>query len=315
VFRVEADGSITVLHSFDGADGSQLPTGLIVGADGWLYGTTQYGGPRQRGEVFKISTSGEFVILHAFAADLDGGEGWPASRLVQDAEGNFFGALCDNHVLPGAVFKMTPDGAVSIVHKFRDDGDGNCPDALVLGPDGTLFGTTAFTNDAYGGTVFAIPAGGGKLRVLHTFTCETDGCQPYGLLVTGPDKALYGAAPLGGAAGTGTLYRVGAEGAFSVIHEFGDDKLGAFPQGGLARDEHGTLYSTTEFGGRNGGGVVFSMTRDGVSHVLHAFGPREPANGLNPVSSPLLLPGGLLYGTTLDGGAGGGTVWLVRLGR
>jgi uncharacterized repeat protein (TIGR03803 family) len=38
VFRVEADGSITVLHSFNGKDGYTLPSGLIVGADGCLYG-------------------------------------------------------------------------------------------------------------------------------------------------------------------------------------------------------------------------------------------------------------------------------------
>ena len=287
VFRVESDGTITVLHVFDGTDGSQLPTGLVVGADGWLYGTTQFGGgPDGRGVVFKISTAGEFVLLHTFSKNLDGGQGWPSGRMVQDAQGNFFGTLCQNHVLPGALFKMTPDGSVTIVHRFQDQGDGSCPDALAMGPDDTIYGTTAYTNDDYGGTLFSYPAAGGRLRTLHTFVCASDGCQPYGLLAIGPDKAIYGAAPLGGTDGVGTVYRVGYNGNFSVIYNFTNGgALGQIPQGGLTQDATGTLYSTTEFGGRNGGGVVFAMTRNGTGHVLHAFGRAKSANGYNPVSS------------------------------
>jgi uncharacterized repeat protein (TIGR03803 family) len=212
---------------------------------------------------------------------------------------------------------MTPDGTVTLVHKFHNDGDGECPNSLVIGPDGTtLFGTTRFTTDAYyGGTAFAIAEPGGKLRVQHTFVCET-GCNPSGLLVTGPDKALYGTTSNGGTLGAGTVYRLAPHGEFSVLHNFFDgDPIGVNPAGGLTRDEHGRLYGTTQLGGRYGAGVVFSITRDGVGHVLHAFDIGQPGDGFWPVAAPLLLPGGLLYGTTLSGGNGGGTVWLVRSGR
>jgi uncharacterized repeat protein (TIGR03803 family) len=56
VFRLDTNGKETVLHTFsDGADGG-VPDGLLLGADGNIYGTTAIGGGSHNvGVIFKIS--------------------------------------------------------------------------------------------------------------------------------------------------------------------------------------------------------------------------------------------------------------------
>ena len=244
------------------------------------------------------------MVVHAFTRAADHGAGNPSGPLVQDAEGNFYGTLGTGggHARRGAVFRMNPAGAIKLLHVFADHGDGAYPDALVIGRN-VLYGTTAYTGGTYGGTLFSLTRGG-KFNVLHTFDCASSGCQPYGRLVLDADGVLFGAAPLGGTDGVGTVYRW-KRGAFSIIHDFIDnDPLGSIPQGGLEIDEHGRLFGTTEFGGRQGAGVIFEMNRDGTGRVLHAFGDTDQDEGVYPVSAPTLCPGGQLYGNTLQGGQG-----------
>src|SRR5512141_1437407 len=43
-FRMDANGNFTTLHVFTGPDGA-VPNNLVLGRDGFFYGTTYYGGP------------------------------------------------------------------------------------------------------------------------------------------------------------------------------------------------------------------------------------------------------------------------------
>jgi uncharacterized repeat protein (TIGR03803 family) len=304
--RIEADGSLTVLHAFgaDAADGADVPNGLVVAPDGWLYGVTQNGGVDGLGTIFRLSTAGAYEIVHTFSAHEFNGLGHPGTSLVVDAAGNLYGGLMDGGHSHGAVFEVTPDRRISILHRFGDNGDGEIPTGLVVAPNGWLYGITYLTHGTYGGTVFSIRPGG-PLHTMHTFQCEVDGCQPAGTLVAGPDNAIYGTAPLYGLGGYhgGTVWRITYHGDFSVIHYFRpDDPLGNIPQGGLAQDADGQLYGDTEFGGSGDGGVLFSMTRNGKGKVLHAFASGSQTDGFFPVPSPTLFPDGALYGGTLLGG-------------
>ena len=62
----------------------------------------------------------------------------------------------------------------------------------------------------------------------------------------------------------------------------------------------GTLYGTTNRGGRHGWGTVFSVTTAGEEHVLYSF--NRGAKGYAPTAS-LINVNGTLYGTTYAGGA------------
>jgi uncharacterized repeat protein (TIGR03803 family) len=106
-------------------------------------------------------------------------------------------------------------------------------------------------------------------------------------------------------------------GSFKVLFRFnGPD--GEQPQAGLI-NVNGTLYGTTDYGGKYGSGTVFSITTGGSEKVLHSF--KGGADGSSPQSG-LLDVNGTLYGTTsLGGGLGGsgclgygcGTVYRVSL--
>src|SRR5882762_1897845 len=72
VFRLTAAGVPQVIYSFTGAsDGSHPCAALTIGPDGQLYGTCQYGGLRNGGSVFKITTSGLFTLLHAIVGSTE----------------------------------------------------------------------------------------------------------------------------------------------------------------------------------------------------------------------------------------------------
>src|ERR1019366_5670389 len=93
--------TLTILHSFGapgfGTDGYFPQAGVVQGNDGGIYGTTYEGGiltcdvfsPPNLvgcGTVFKIDTSGNFVLLHSFAAgDSDGA--LPLAPLIQATDG------------------------------------------------------------------------------------------------------------------------------------------------------------------------------------------------------------------------------------
>ena len=53
---VVANGTVTVLHTFNsGADGANPLGALVEGKDGNFYGTTRFGGAFNLGTVFRIS--------------------------------------------------------------------------------------------------------------------------------------------------------------------------------------------------------------------------------------------------------------------
>jgi len=116
VFRLDPTGKETVLHSFSssGGDGTYPDEGLLLEANGNLYGTTYLGGAYGKGTVFKLEPTGKETILHNFTAT--GGDGAsPAAGLLRDAKGNLYGTTqsggdlsCNAPSGCGIVFKLTP---------------------------------------------------------------------------------------------------------------------------------------------------------------------------------------------------------------
>ena len=163
VFKVTPSGTLTVLHSFDGADGEKSFAALVQGTDGNFYGTTSFGGGNANygGTVFKITPSGTLTTLHSFGS----GDGSGASAgLIQATDGNFYGTTSGFGVSNlGTVFKITPSGTLTTLHTF-DGTDGILPySTLVEGKNGDLYGTTKYgasTACSEGcGTVFSLSAG------------------------------------------------------------------------------------------------------------------------------------------------------------
>jgi uncharacterized repeat protein (TIGR03803 family) len=266
---------LTTLHSFTDGSGA-IPDGatpygrLVQGSDGFLYGTTEQGGTNNDGTVFKISTDGALTYLHEFTGPPDDGED-PDGGLVQGSDGNFYGTTSLGGTnYDGTVFKMSTNGALTILYSFTGIIDGRGPGGeLVQGSDGNFYGTTyegGGTNDA--GTLFQISTNG-VLTNLWSFTGGVDGGNPYNGLVQGSDGKFYGTTDRGGTNDEGTVFQINTNRVLTSLYSFGailnadNSPLdGGYPIGPLVQGSDGSFYGTTSLGGTNDDdeGTVFRLT-------------------------------------------------------
>jgi uncharacterized repeat protein (TIGR03803 family) len=264
VFRMTASGAVTVLHSFNSffSEGAFPYAGLVQGSDGNFYGTTLFGGTQFKGTVFKIDATGSLTTLHSFSGCPSEGA-YPLAALVQGSDGNFYGTTGSGgaHV-QGTVFRITPAGAVTVLHSFSGfPNEGAVPFAgLVQGSDGNFYGTTALGGTQFKGTVFKIDETG-SLSTLHSFSgSPSEGANPVGGLVQGSDGNFYGTTAFGGAHLQGTVFNIDATGSLTTLHSFsGSPGEGAVPFAGVVQGSDGNFYGTTALGGAHGEGTVFKL--------------------------------------------------------
>ena len=301
-----------MLFNFNGADGKYPAGGVIMDAQGNLYGTTDQGGGVHEGTVFKLDPSGNETVLYEFKGGSDGGAPW--AHLLMDAAGNLYGTtIVAGAYKAGTVFKLDPSGNETVLHSFNGS-DGCEPFAgLIMDAQGNLYGTTIFCG-AYGwGTVFKLDPSG-NVKVLHSFN-GSDGAVPYASLLMDAAGNLYGTTYAGGSSsntcaygiGCGTVFKLDSSGNETVLYRFTGGSDGAEPFAGLHMDAAGNLYGATVYGGAYGYGTVFKLDPSGKETVLHSF---RGSDGRYPGAGVIVDAGGDLYGTTYQGGAyGSGTVF------
>jgi uncharacterized repeat protein (TIGR03803 family) len=303
VYRLLADGTLTVLHEFQGhfaqtPDGCHPQGQLVEAADGNLYGTTTDGGgnadatfPSGTGSIFKLSKAGDAVaysLVRSFAAY-------------------------------NATLTYWPEGVRPI-------------GGLTIGLDGNFYGTTSFSGagsvsggncTSLGGTVFRLTLPN-TLTVIHAFSFS-EGCAPTNLVLAA-DGSFLGTTIQGGDAGGdqslgGTVFRVTSAGAFTKLYVFpgtinSGTPYGAGPYGAPVEASDGSLYGTTTGGGPASGGneagTVYKLSLVGSTWqptLVHAF---TGANGAYPFASLTTGADGNFYGTTSGGGDfGNGTIFRI----
>jgi uncharacterized repeat protein (TIGR03803 family) len=296
--------ALTTLHSFNGGDGRSPEATLVQGSDGNFYGTTALSGAHAKGTVFKIDTTGSLTTLHSFSGS-PGDGAVPVAGLVQGSDGNFYGTTASGGAFfQGTVFRMTPSGAITVLHSFNSfSSEGAVPVAgLVQASDGNFYGTTALGGQHFQGTVFRIDATG-NLTTLHSFSgSPNDGSNPVAGLVQGSDGNFYGTTPSGGAHFQGIVFRISQGGTHAVLHSFaGYPAEGGVPFAALVQDNDGDFYGTTAVGGAHFKGTVFKIDAAGSLITLHSFSG-SPAEGANPVAGLVQGSDGNFYGTTALGG-------------
>jgi len=101
----------------------------------------------------------------------------------------------------------------------------------------------------------------------------------------------------------------------TILHEFKSQADGGYPIGALILDSSGNVYGTTEFGGANGVGVVFELSRSaGVWSETELFSFNSTDGG-EPWAGVTFDSAGNLYGTTYNGGThDGGVVYKLTPG-
>lgn len=316
IFRLSPDGVFTRMLSFNGTNGSGPQSGLTLCPDGNLYGATTGGGSFSSfGTVYRFSTNGQLKTIASFDGT-NSGLG-PRGPLIMDTNGVLFGATSQfGPGLRGTVFRLTTNGVLTTLVSFTNTNGFAPNDGLVLGPDGNFYGTTASGGVGNLGTVIRItPAG--LLTTLFSFN-NTNGANPIGGVVFGPDGLLYGTTGFGGTNfGFGTIFKITTNGNLTTLYTF-QGTNGEEPSFRMIFGNDGKLYGTTSFGGdlanspsSVGSGSVFSITTNGVFTTLFLF---HGTNGSNPAASLTMGSDGNLYGTTGQGGlGGGGTIFRVVL--
>lgn len=218
----------SVILAFNGSNGWNPTSGLILDTAGNLYGTTEWGGPvcgypDHCGVVFELSRSASGwteTILYAFQNGSDGAQ--PNGGLIFDAAGNLYGTTSSGGANGGGtVFELTPANGSWNFHLLYSFTGGifqvGPTGSLAMDGSGNLYGVTASEGLFGDGNIFKLSPSGGSWT-------------------------------------------------YTDLHDFaGSPTDGAFPEAGLTLDPAGNLYGTTGFGGSNpcegsGCGVAWQIT-------------------------------------------------------
>jgi uncharacterized repeat protein (TIGR03803 family) len=318
VYKIDSAGNLTVLYNFAGGNNGAFPLAALArDASGNLYGTTQGLGNSDLSVVFKLTPEGQETSFAAPIGSLD-------APVVVDAKGNLYGMTpyggtpnCgwELHGLGcGALFAMTPNGESTIIHNFSGT-DGMFPQSgLVRDSKGNFYGAAVFggirscravgnglDNSPGCGTIFKVDVHG-NYSVLHTFTGQSDGSGPLGLIVDSEDN-LYGIATGGGNLegnpyGYGAVFKVDTKTSiFSVLFTRPPtlSGSGAYFASLLVRDSKGNLYGADKFGGANNTGCLFRIDIRGNYTDLFDF--QEQVDGKNQEG---FFPDGIVLGSADD---------------
>ncbi len=308
-------------------DGQGPNQGLVLGSEGYFYGTT-FGGGLGGGTVYKISPNGSRTTLYQFCTLAKCADGeLPQGGLTQAADGNLYGTAANGGLANqggfGTLFKVTPAGQFTVLYTFcvkASCADGSNPSAPpIQASDGRLYGTTQSGGTHGAGTVYVFE-GTGKIKTMYSFVRNPGDLGTIGPanLLQASDGNLYGTTSSGGPADEGTVFKISPTGGFSTIYQFCSESNctdGAGPVS-LIQGPDGNFYGMT-----NGGplgvnpGTIFKLTPDGTLTTLYNFCQQSGCpDGNDPVSMSLATDGNLYGSTWASGALGDGTFFSFSLG-
>src|SRR5262249_37031207 len=150
-FKFSTIGEETVVHSFAGgsSDGADPKAGVILDANGNLYGTTFRGGRKGQGTVFKLDTTNTETVLYNFTGGYGGGN--PFGGVVL-SNGILYGTAMNGGnanikrygCCKGAVYSVSATagpGSQKVLYTFTGGKDGGNPASDLVVYNGTLYGT------------------------------------------------------------------------------------------------------------------------------------------------------------------------------
>jgi uncharacterized repeat protein (TIGR03803 family) len=158
VFKLSPDGTLTVLHEFNGRnqvlsvnpvgvvnDGINPRGPLFLDGSGNLWGTTYQGGSNNKGTVFTISPNGLYLVFYNFGSSGGNDDGqWPTAGVILDPSRGIVGTCSKGGTHNGGTVFQTDGTSETVLHNFGGPGDGQWPlGGLAMDANGNLYGTTS----------------------------------------------------------------------------------------------------------------------------------------------------------------------------
>ncbi|GAB3649635.1 hypothetical protein GCM10028791_15500 [Echinicola sediminis] len=317
VFGMQSDGAnYKILKDFASFTPGFPEGGLIKGSDGRLYGAFSASGSKGRGALVRFEEDGSGMKeLYAF----DIATGWDLNGgLIQGSDGAIYGTTRKGGTYNlGTIYKVSIDGTSHKVLRDLSDLDGTLPNGgLLEATDGKLYGMTSSQGFYGSGTIFSVKKDGTEFEVIFRFTSSEPyktGDSPRGQLIEGDDGYLYGVMYRRGRYGKGVLFKIQKNGSnHTKLIEFDGVNYGGYPGGTLLIGSDGKIYGTTQSGGENDLGTLYSVNTDG-SNFTRLFSFDGAFTGSEPQCQLTEASDGLLYGLTKAGGASSrGTVFSIN---
>ena len=212
IYSVGTDGVFTLLHSMAAADGAgDSYSRLVVSSDGYLYGTSPYGGAHDGGTLFRVSTTGEFEVIHAFASPGSSEAAEPTKGLVEGPDGMLYGSAYRGGAQDlGVIYRIAKDGSqLSVILDYAEFGRGLRPAGeLALGSDGQLYGA-AFKGGIRGlGQYFRVTLDGQYTKLHQADRDLKESSALIGQMVELAPGEFYGLTETGGKYTQGTLFKL-----------------------------------------------------------------------------------------------------------
>lgn len=277
-YRITPDGGFETIHhfAFPGAT-PRAPHGrLLLGADGYFYGTSRGGGATPTaGSIFRMNTVGEVTVIHSFTGGAGGA--FPHTGLTAGPDGAFYGTT----LIGNSIYRVSPAGDFTTLHAITGGSSHPFDGPLILGPDDNLYGTVTQGGSAFSGLAYRISPGG----VYTPFNfVGFDGswvvAGPGGGLTLAADGDFYGSAS--------SFYRMTTAGEITRLTDGG--LPGGATAGAVAHGSDGDFYGVSRGITGVNRGWVFRVS--GINVTSGAIRLTPPTVGEGVVSVIAIGPPG-----------------------
>ncbi|WP_158267521.1 choice-of-anchor tandem repeat GloVer-containing protein [Adhaeribacter arboris] len=311
VFKISSAGVFTVIKNFDFRATGGGPYGnLTLENDGNFYGITFYGGFYGDGTIFKVTPTGELMVIRHLRNNEDGANSF--GSFYKNNDGYLYGMTSAGGTTfgKGTIFKVNLAGAYTVLARLPDSTKDTYPQAtLIQAKDGFYYGTTQFGGTYSSGTIFKLCTDG-SYRTFFSFESKTTGGGPLSSVIQDKEGNFYGTTASGGQNGWGTIYKLSQSGRLTVLHHFNTENTGYNPRS-LIQASDGNYYGMTNRGGVKGFGIIYKITSVGMFSIVRNL---ESADGTYPEGNLIQGKDGNLYGLASGGGNyEAGTIFKVSL--
>lgn len=186
LYRVNSDGTgFKILHKFcaqtNCADGGESVSGLALGTDGNLYGTSFAGGTNNFGTIYKITVStGAYQVVESFDLSTTGES---PTGLVVATDGTFYGLTSGSQGELLFHYTVSTGTLTAVALNFPlFNGLPSSGGLLTLGPNGNFYGVYGIYGMS-GEGIFEVQPDGSNLQLFPFYTTLEGGGSPQNILL------------------------------------------------------------------------------------------------------------------------------------